>query len=269
MDLGIKGAAVVVAGGAAGIGRAIAREFAQEGANIALLDINPAVAATADEISVDYGVKSVSIVADLTDYETVLSAAAQVKESLGGSSHVIFAAGAGSGKFGFPFWNLDPSDWPRILNINLIAAVNTAHAFGPLLIDKGESSLLFISSIAGQIGSQTDPPYSAAKAGLINFAMCAAKDFAAHGVRVNTVCPGMIKTDLNRSVWKAWFDSQPPEQQLDYDSWGALKVKQVAPLGRWQEPEEIGAMAVFLASKNARNITGQTINVDGGQVMHW
>ncbi len=239
MDLGIKGAAVVVAGGAAGIGRAIAREFAQEGANIALLDINPAVAATADEISVDYGVKSVSIVADLTDYETVLSAAAQVKESLGGSSHVIFAA------------------------------VNTAHAFGPLLIDKGESSLLFISSIAGQIGSQTDPPYSAAKAGLINFAMCAAKDFAAHGVRVNTVCPGMIKTDLNRSVWKAWFDSQPPEQQLDYDSWGALKVKQVAPLGRWQEPEEIGAMAVFLASKNARNITGQTINVDGGQVMHW
>ena len=69
--------------------------------------------------------------------------------------------------------------------------------------------MLFLASVAGQIGSQTDPPYSASKAGLINFAQCAAKDLAPFGVRVNTLCPGMVKTALNRSVWEAWAATQP------------------------------------------------------------
>jgi NAD(P)-dependent dehydrogenase (short-subunit alcohol dehydrogenase family) len=183
--------------------------------------------------------------------------------------HVAFAVGIGSGKFGFPFWSLAVEDWDRVLRVNLIGAAAVAHAFAPLLAERRLGTMLFLSSVAGQIGSQTDPPYSAAKAGLINFAQCAAKDLAPFGVRVNCLCPGMIQTPLNRSVWQAWADRQPPEARLDYEAWAGEKVQKLVPLGRWQTPEDVAAMAVFLASARAANVTGQTINVDGGYVMHW
>jgi 2-hydroxycyclohexanecarboxyl-CoA dehydrogenase len=128
---------------------------------------------------------------------------------------------------------------------------------------------VFIASIAGQIGSQTDPPYSASKAANINFAQCLAKDLAPHGVRVNTVNPGMVQTTLNKQVWQAWHDQQPPEKRRSYDDWAGEKVRTVAPLGRWQRPEDVADMVAFLSSARAAQITGQTVNVDGGQVMHW
>jgi 2-hydroxycyclohexanecarboxyl-CoA dehydrogenase len=128
--------------------------------------------------------------------------------------------------------------------------------------------MVFIASVAGQIGSQTDPPYSASKAANINFAQCLAKDLAPHNVRVNVVNPGMVRTSLNRQVWQAWNDQQPAEKQRSYEDWAGEKVRSVVPLGRWQEPEDIANMVVFLSSARAAQVTGQTINVDGGQVMH-
>ena len=79
----------------------------------------------------------------------------------------------------------------------------------------------------------------------------------------------MVQTPLNRGVWQAWNDQQPPEKQISYDEWGLAKVRQMCPLGVWQTPEQIAALAVFLASDRAASITGQTLNVDGGWVMHW
>ena len=109
--------------------------------------------------------------------------------------------------------------------------------------------MLFIASVAGQIGSQTDPPYSASKAALINFAQCAAKDLAPYGVRVNTLCPGMVKTALNRAVWEAWHRQQPDDRSGNPTRNGPRRRSaRSVPLGRWQEPEDIAAMAVFLAS---------------------
>ena len=96
----------------------------------------------------------------------------------------------------------------------------------------------------------------------------AAKDFAPYSVRVNALSPGMVKTTVNQTVWQAWHDAQPAEQRLTYEQWAADKLKRVLPLGRWQTPEEIAAMAVFLASPRCCNVTGQTVNVDGGQIMH-
>jgi len=128
--------------------------------------------------------------------------------------------------------------------------------------------MLFLVSVAGQIGSQTDPPYSAAKAGLINFMQCAAKDLAPYNVRVNALSPGMVKTDLNESVWRASQVNLPPAERQSYESWASEKIRKISPLGQWQTPAELAAMAVFLASDRARNITGQTLNIDGGQVMH-
>jgi len=134
--------------------------------------------------------------------------------------------------------------------------------------EAGTGSMIFISSIAGQIGSQTDPPYSASKAANINFAQCMAKDLAQYGIRVNSVCPGMVQTPLNQAVWQAWNDRQSAENQKSYADWAGEKIRQLVPLQRWQTPEDIADMIVFLSSDRAAQVTGQTINVDGGFVMH-
>ena len=150
-----------------------------------------------------------------------------------------------------------------------MGTVHVAHALAPGFVERQAGTMLFIASVAAQIGSPTDPPYSASKAANINFAQCLAKDLAPHNVRVNVVNPGMVRTPLNRNVWKAWNDRQPPAAQRSYEDWAGEKVRSVAPLGRWQEPEDIANMVVFLSSDRALQVTGQTINVDGGQVMHW
>jgi NAD(P)-dependent dehydrogenase (short-subunit alcohol dehydrogenase family) len=269
VDLELAGQTAVIVGGARGIGRAIAERFAAERADVALLDIDPAMAATARELAERFGVRIFSVAADITNFEAVKRAAADVQSLLGCADHIVVAAAVGSGQYGFPFWNLDPSDWERVLRVNVLGTANVAHAFAPALVQARSGTLLFIASVAGQIGSQTDPPYSASKAAVINFAQCAAKDLAPYGVRVNTLCPGMVKTELNRGVWEAWARRQPEGGRQSYEDWADEKIRRVVPLGRWQEPDDVAAMAVFLASPRAGNVTGQTINVDGGFVMHW
>jgi len=268
MDLQLRDQVAVVIGGASGIGLAIGRAFAAEGAKVALVDRSATVAEAARSIAAD-AARVAGFQVDATDFAALKASAAAIADQLGPVRHVVYAAGMGSGKFGFPFWNLSPSDWDAVLRVNLLGAVNAAHTFAQAMAEAKAGTLTFISSVAGQIGSQTDPPYSAAKAALLNFAECAAKDLAPHGVRVNSICPGMIQTPLNRSVWQAWHDQQPEDQRQPYEQWAGDKVKKVIPLGRWQTPEDIAAAAVFLASERARNIAGQTLNVDGGWVMHW
>jgi 2-hydroxycyclohexanecarboxyl-CoA dehydrogenase len=268
MDLELTGQTAVVAGSAQGIGRAIATAFAAEGARVALIDRDPAVTETARQVCDEHKTPTLALVGDVTDFARMARCADEVRQALGRIDHVVFAVAVGSGKYGFPFWNLTPDDWPRVLQINVVGAVNVAHAFAPALVAARSGTLLFLASVAGQIGSPTDPPYSASKAALINFAQCAARDLAPYGVRVNTLCPGMVQTDLNRAVYEAWARQQPPGQGRSYELWADEKVRRVCPLGRWQTPEDVAAMAVFLASARAANVTGQTVNVDGGFVMH-
>ncbi len=257
MDLGLKNQNVIVFGSTQGIGKAIADAFAGEGARVCRADLKPDGSPDSAEV-------------DIAEYDSVMQLTDRIGEEWGGIDHVICAAAIGSGKFGFPFWNLDPSDWQSVLDVSLMGTVHVAHAASPWLRkgDTTRKSMLFLASVAGQIGSQTDPPYSAAKAGVINFAQGAAKDFARYGVRVNTLSPGMVKTELNESVWASSQKDVPESQQKTYEEWAAEKIGGVSPMGRWQTPPEYGAMAVYLASDHARNITGQTINIDGGQVMH-
>ncbi len=273
MEFGLSGSVVAVFGAARGIGAAIAKAFLAEDARVAAVDRAPDVVDFAGQLP-----HALGLVVDVSDYTAVQLAAEKIARRLGPCDHVVYAVGAGSGKFGFPFWKLEPFDWEPVLKVNLLGAVNVAHAFAPAMAEAcskkrtgpdSSPSILFLSSVAGQIGSQTDPPYSAAKAAVINFSQCAAKDLAPYGVRVNTLCPGMVQTPLNRGVYEAWAREQPESERSSYESWSADKIKKVVPLNRWQQPEDIAAMAVFLASIRARNITGQTINVDGGFVMHW
>lgn len=256
MHMNLSGQTVAVLGAAKGIGRAIAEGFLAEGCRVLGFDRDPHPAPLRTTGDIASG--------DATSYAAVQAFAA----ACGDVDHVVFSVGAGSGKFGFPFWNLEPADWARVLDINLVAAVNAAHAFAPAMAQRRRGSLVFITSVAGQVGSPTDPPYSAAKAGLINFMQCAARDLAPFGVRANALAPGMVRTELNESVWAASQRRLPEAERQSYPAWAEQKIRKIAPLGRWQTPAEFAAMAVFLASDHAANITGQTLNIDGGQVMH-
>jgi len=258
MTLSLAGQTVAITGAVRGIGLAIARSFLEAGADVLALDLDPAALAELQKEAPDRVRIHTVNVADLAALRQAVD-----DEQI---DHVVCAAAIGSGKTGFPFWNLDPSDWARVLDVTLMGVVNTVHACVPALLkaETKRKSILILSSVAGQIGSQTDPPYSAAKAAVINFAQLAAKDFAPHGIRVNALSPGMVKTELNRAV----FAASKEAATMSYEEWADEKIRRVSPLGRWQEASEFGAMAVFLASDHARNLTGQTLNVDGGQVMH-
>jgi 2-hydroxycyclohexanecarboxyl-CoA dehydrogenase len=249
---------VVITGAGGGIGLAIAKAFLAAEADLIAIDRDEAALADLKALAPDRIETLCLSVADFKDLKGALENRTV--------DHVVCSAAVGSGKTGFPFWNLEPNDWLRVLDISLMGLVNTLHACVPSLLtgDTTRKSVLLLASVAGQIGSQTDPPYSAAKAATINFAQVAAKDFAPYGIRVNALSPGMVKTELNRSVYAASEDSA----RLSYEEWAKEKIKRVSPLGRWQEAEEFGTMAVFLASEAGINITGQTINIDGGQVMH-
>jgi 2-hydroxycyclohexanecarboxyl-CoA dehydrogenase len=258
MNLSLTGQTVAITGAAKGIGLAIARSFLEAGARVLALDLDP-VALDAFRNEAPDRIRTIAV--NVADHEALCEAVADQP-----IDHLVCAAAIGSGKTGFPFWNLDPSDWGRVLEVTLMGVVNTVHAFVPALLagETSRKSVLLISSVAGQIGSQTDPPYSAAKAAVINFAQLAAKDFAPHGIRVNALSPGMVRTGLNRAV----FEASREAESMTYDAWADAKIRKVSPLGRWQEASECGAMAVFLATDHARNLTGQTLNIDGGQVMH-
>lgn len=269
MDLELAGRVAVVTGGASGIGLACARGLAREGCRVALWDLSSRVTETATTLARSFGGDSLGIPIDVSDFSSVKEAVRSTEAGLGPISHLVHAAAVGSGKFGYPFTNLKPSDWPHVLEVNVMGMVHVAHAIAPGMISRKDGTLVFLASVAGQIGSQTDPPYSASKAANINFAQCLAKDLAPHGIRVNVVNPGMVRTPLNERVWQAWNDQQPQEQRRSYEDWAGEKVRAVAPLGRWQEPEDLADMVTFLSSARAAQVTGQTINVDGGQVMHW
>ncbi len=269
MDLQLTSHTAIITGGASGIGLATAREFAAEGCSVALWDLSPEVASIAADLAQRYGVAALGLQVDIIDFAAVERAFAATLDQFAAIDHVVHCAAIGSNKYGFPFTNLQPSDWPRTLEINIMGMVHVAHAATDAMVRAKRGTFVFLASIAGQIGSQTDPPYSASKAANINFAQCMAKDLARHNIRVNSVCPGMVQSPLNRSVWQAWCDQTPEGERLSYEAWAGQKIKTVIPLGRWQTPEDVAAMIVFLSSDKARQITGQTINVDGGFVMHW
>jgi len=255
---------VLVVGAAGTIGKAVALAFLEEGCSVVMLDQREVNL----EMPIHLKDRCHALKGDVQDAADVDRSVAYCQEHLGGLDHAVYAVGAGSGKYGFPFWNLSPSDWPRVIDVNLMGAVHLAHAFAPEATVKPGRTLCLMASVAGQIGSQTDPPYSAAKAALINFMQCVAKDFAPYGARANAIAPGMIPSALNQSVWASSQVGLSDKETIPYAQWGEEKLKRTSPMGQWQRPEDCASMVTYLASHHARHITGQVLNIDGGQVMH-
>jgi NAD(P)-dependent dehydrogenase (short-subunit alcohol dehydrogenase family) len=258
MELGLRDKSVLVVGGASGIGAACARRFLAEQAKVYVWDLQE-TGELPDQIA--------QKICDITDSHSVAATTQWLASRTDRLDILVHAAAIGSGYFGFPFSNVPLESWTQVLQVNVYGMASVAYAIAPLMIKQQSGSMLFLSSVAGQIGSQTDPPYSASKAANLNFAICLARDLAPLNIRVNSICPGMVQTPLNRSVWQAWHDAQPIEQRLDYETWAGEKVRRVVPLGRWQSIDDIADAALFLSSDRAAQITGQALNVDGGFVM--
>jgi len=234
----------VVTGAARGIGRGIASVLADEGASVVIVDVDRELAATtATELG------GLAIAADVTDRSSVEAMATRVVDELGRID--IVAANAGI----YPFADLaalTEETWNRVMDLNVGGAVRTVQACLPAMRTRGYGRIVLTSSITGPVTGQVGfAHYGASKAAMLGFMRSAAVELARSGITVNAVMPGNVTTP-------GFADTSDEHQQRMLSS---------IPMGRYAEPEEVGWAVRFLASPEAGYITGQTLIVDGGQVL--
>ncbi|MFB3816080.1 MAG: SDR family NAD(P)-dependent oxidoreductase [Candidatus Methylomirabilales bacterium] len=255
-----------ITGGGAGIGRAIALAMAREGAAVLIADIRPEPAeAVAGDVRA-LGRKALVLPLDVSREGEVRDAIAQGVQQLGGIDILVNNAGINPG-LGLPFTRQVEADWDRVFNINLKSVFFTCKHIAPHFIQRRAGKIINIASIAGPLSSQSMPSYSVAKMGVVTFTKIVAKDLAPHNVNVNAICPGLLWTDMWKRIGEVIRETNPAYRDLTPRQMFEQRVKEWIPLQREQTPEDIGAAAVFLASDDARSITGQALMVDGGAAM--
>jgi 3-oxoacyl-[acyl-carrier protein] reductase len=249
MQMNFKGRRAIVAGGSKGIGRAIALAFAEEGAAVSICARGrAALEATAAEIAAK-GVKAHAGVCDLADKSAVASYIPSAAAALGGIDILVNNAsgfGAADDEFG----------WSKSLEIDVMATVRASHAAIPFMEQAGGGAILNISSISGFRASARTAPYAAVKAAVINYTMSQALMLAAKKIRVNAIAPGSI--EFPGGMWEERKTSNPRLYEA---------ILRSIPWGRLGHPEEIASAALFLCSSAASWVTGQTLTVDGGQML--
>jgi len=239
----VNGGIAVVTGAAGGIGSAICRRMAAGGYRVAATDLDvDQCQALARELN------GSAHALDVTDAAASGALAAELGEV------AVVVNNAGWDRF-MPFLETTPELWEKLLRINLFGQIAVAHAFARGMAERGHGVIVNVSSDAGKVGSTGETVYAAAKGGVITFTRSLARELARHGVRVNCVCPGPTDTPF-----------------LDvFQSEGGQKVVEAmtraVPMRRLAQPDEIAAAVAFLASDDARFITGQTLSVSGGLTM--
>jgi len=246
----LAGRAALITGAASGIGRAAALMFAEAGASLVITDRSEAIEEAAAEIR-EAGGRAVALTGDAGS-EADVAAAVQRCVSEYGRLDAVFA-NAGIGGALHKVLDQDVEEWTEVLRVNLIGCFLAIKHAAPVMRDAGGGSIVCTASVAGIASGAGPNPYSASKAGVISLVKTAANDLAGSGVRVNAVCPGLIETGMT----KFWFDAARARGTED-------RIGQLNPLRRHGHPEEIAAVALFLASDAASYVNGQAIAVDGG-----
>jgi len=239
----------VVTGAGRGIGKAIAERLASEGARVAIVSRTEKNAqAAADAINAQYPDAAKAYAVDVADTAATAEMGKQIVADFGGVD--ILVNNAGITRDGLAL-RMSEEDWDAVLDANLKGAFNMLKAVQRQLLKSKNGRIINISSVIGLIGNAGQANYAASKAGLIGLGKSLAREFAGRAVTVNTIAPGFIVTDMTDEL---------NEQQKE----GVLKS---IPLGTFGEASDIANAAAFLASDEARYITGQVLAIDGGMVM--
>jgi len=243
------GRAAIVTGGSRGIGRAIVEELARRGANVAFsFNQNREMAdQLVTQIQSD-GTRALAFQADVTDFAAAEAMVKAVKSEFGSVDYLVNNAGITRDKL---IMMMSPDDWDAVVDTNLKGAFNvTKHAVS-VMVRQRRGAILNIASISGVVGMAGQTNYSASKAGLIGFTKALAKEVGRRSVTVNALALGLIETDMTAAL--------PDEYKQ--------KMLEQIPLGRYGTVAEVARIALFLLSDDARYITGQVIQADGGLAM--
>lgn len=247
MDLALAGRVALVTGAAGGIGAAISRALAAEGCDVALLDRLSCPALDDLAAALEHtGRRALPLAGDVADFTRAAALVEQTLSVLGGLDVVVCAAGITRDAMS---WKMQEAQWDDVIDVNLKGCFNYVHAAAPVLRARGWGRIVMITSINGMRGKVGQANYAASKAGVIGLAQSVARELGPSGVTVNAVAPGMVATDMTRSL---------PAEVVE-----AARAESV--LGRVAEPGDVAGVVAFLCSEQARHITGSVIRVDGGQ----
>jgi 2-deoxy-D-gluconate 3-dehydrogenase len=249
LALSLEGKVAVVTGGGRGLGQAMACALAEAGADVALLARSAEELAATARMVEGYKKRALCLPTDVADEQAVEDAAGAVVEAFGHVDVLVNNAGAASVA---PLLELSLADLRRLLDVNLVGAFLCARAFGAHMVAQRRGTVINVASIAGLGGAPDLTAYAATKGALVAFTRSLAIEWASHGVTVNAIAPGYIRTDLNKRA-------------LDDPKIGPKIVKQI-PLGRVGQPEELGPLVVYMASEAAAFMTGSIVVLDGGQL---
>jgi sorbitol-6-phosphate 2-dehydrogenase len=247
----------IVTGAASGIGKAIAETYARETARVAIADID---IDGAQQVAEHIGSAAMAVKVDVSDRDSVETMVTEVGKTLGPTDILVNNAGV---SYLCPFLDCTQDLWNKTLDINLKGAFNCSQAVIPRMAGKGEGSIINMSSQSGKSGNSQYAAYCASKFGVIGLTQSLAMEFAAEGIRVNAICPGVVFTPL----WE--------EMMADYAKKRNMTPAEVKPylesripMGRLCTEQDVANMAAFLAGDGSKYITGQSLNVSGGAVMH-
>jgi NAD(P)-dependent dehydrogenase (short-subunit alcohol dehydrogenase family) len=242
-DLNLTGKTALVTGAASGIGSAIATAFVAKGARVALLDLN---LEGAQKMSTGLGPDNLAFACDVSDSESVANAVAAAHEGLGRIDILVNSAGIVALA---PAESLTDRDWQRTLDINLTGTYFMSRAVGNIMLSQGKGKIINMASQAGSVALDQHVAYCASKFAVVGLTKVLASEWAGRGVTANSISPTVVLTELGKAAW---------------DNPKGDEIKKLIPTGRFAEPEEIAATAIFLASDAADMINGADLLVDGG-----